>query len=168
MTRNHASRQRLRGFTLIEMFAVLAVVAILAMLALPSYLERNIRQQIETALPLADLAKKPVLAAWAAQLPFPADNAAAGLPAADKIVSNYVSAVLVQDGAIHTTFGNQAIGAIKGKVLTLRPAVVADAPVVPVTWICGNANPPDKMSVLGENRTTVDPNYLPLACRARK
>ena len=168
MTRNHVSKQHQRGFTLIEMFTVLAVMAILAMIALPSYLERNIRQQIEAAMPLADIAKKPVEAAWAAQLPFPVDNTAAGLPAADKIVSNFVSAIAIQDGAIHITVGNQAIGAIKGKILTVRPAVVADAPVVPVTWVCGNASPPDKMSVKGENRTTVDANYLSLACRGRK
>jgi type IV pilus assembly protein PilA len=150
------------------MVVVISIIAILAMIAMPSYLERNIRLQIEAALPLADIAKKPVVAAWAAQLPFPADNAAAGLPVADKIVSNHVSALTVQNGALHITFGNQAIGALKGKVLSLRPAVVMDAPIVPVTWVCGHANPPDKMTVQGDNRTTVDPNHLPLECRGRK
>jgi type IV pilus assembly protein PilA len=159
--------QNQRGFTLTEMVVVIAIIAILATISLPSYLDRNIRQQIDAALPLADIAKKPVAAAWTAQLPFPFDNTAAGLPAAEKIVNNYVSALAVQDGAINITFGNQAAGALKGKILTLRPAVVADAPVVPVTWVCGNANPPDKMTVKGENRTSVPANYLPLGCRLR-
>lgn len=167
MSRNDVGVYRRRGFTLVEMVAVLAVVAILAMIALPSYLERNIRQQIEAAMPLADIAKKPVAAAWSGQTPLPADNTAAGLPAADKIVSNYVGALAIQDGAINITFGNQAAGAIKGKILTLRPAVVADAPVVPVSWVCGNANPPDKMTVKGDNRTSVQASYLPLECRQR-
>jgi len=167
MTRDDVTMQNRRGFTLIEMVVVIAIIAILAVITLPSYLERNIRQQIEAAMPLADIAKKPVVAAWTAQVPFPPDNTAAGLPAADKIVNNYVSAVAIQDGAIHITFGNQAVGAIKGKILTLRPAVVADAPVVPVTWVCGNANPPDKMTVKGDNRTSVPANYLPLECRLR-
>lgn len=159
--------QKRRGFTLVEMAAVLAVIAILAAMALPSYLDRKIRQQIEAAMPLAEVAKKPVAAAWTMQAPFPTDNTAAGLPAADKIVNNYVSAVAIQDGAVNITFGNQAIGAIKGKILTLRPAVVADAAVVPVAWVCGNANPPDKMTVKGANRTSVQASYLPLECRLR-
>jgi type IV pilus assembly protein PilA len=167
MTRDDVTMQNNRGFTLTEMVVVIAIIAILAMISLPSYLERNIRLQIEAAMPLAEIAKKPVVAAWTAQAPFPLDNTAAGLPAADKIVNNYVSAVAIQDGAISITFGNQAVGAIKGKILTLRPAVVADAPVVPVTWVCGNANPPDKMTVKGDNRTSVPANYLPLECRLR-
>jgi len=167
MNRNDVAKQNQRGFTLIEMAVVIIIIAILASITLPSYLERNVRLQIEAALPLADIAKKPVAAAWTAQMPFPVDNIAAWLPVADKIVNNYVSAVAIQDGAINITFGNQAAGAIRGKILTLRPAVVADAPVVPVTWVCGNANPPDKMTVKGNNQTSVPASYLPLECRLR-
>src|ERR1700751_5525151 len=111
-----------RGFTMMEMMAVIAVTAILATLAVPSYLERIVRDQIKASLPLADIAKQPIAAAWASTQSFPADNAAAGVPGAEKIVSNYVSALAVRDGAIHLTFGNRASGAIAGKVLSLRPA----------------------------------------------
>ena len=124
------SRPR-RGFTMMEMVAVIAVIAILATLAVPSYLERIVRDQIKESLPLADIAKKPVADAWASTQRFPADNAAAGLPLPDKIVANCVRSVTVRDGAIHITFGNRATAAISGKVLSLRPAVVADAPIVP-------------------------------------
>lgn len=158
----------LRGFTLIEMVAVMSMIAILALIALPSIQDRVVRQQIEAALPLADIAKKPIAAAWAAAQQFPADNAASGLPIADKIVGNFVSAVTVQDGAIHLTFGNQANKAILGKILTLRPAVVADEPIVPVAWVCGNGNVPDKMTVAGSNRTDIPNNFLPFACRGAK
>jgi len=88
------------------------------------------------------------------------------LPLAEKIVSNHVKSLTVEGGAIHLTFGNQATTAIKGKRLTLRPAIVEDAPVVPVAWVCGNARPPDQMTVQGTNRTNVDKNFLPLNCRA--
>ncbi len=159
---------RQRGFTMVEMMAVLAIITIMAMMAIPTYLDRIVRQQIEAALPLADIAKKPVADQWALLLSFPADNAAAGLPVADKIVSNYVSSLTVQDGAIHIAFGNRASGAIKGKILTLRPAVVADEPVVPVAWVCGTAEAPDKMTVKGENRTSVPDTFLPLACQTLK
>jgi len=144
---------------------VLGIVAILALMMLPSYQDKLVRDQIAEALPLADVTKLPVAAAWAATQTFPADNAGAGLPPADKIVSNLVSSTSVQGGAIHLTFGNRANGQIKGKVLTLRPAVVEDAPVVPVAWICGYAPVPDKMTVKGENRTNIPAAYLPFKCR---
>ncbi|GAO34955.1 oxidoreductase [Sulfuricella sp. T08] len=157
-----------RGFTMVEMMVVIAVIAILSLLAIPSYQGRIIRQQIEAALPLADIAKKPIAASWAAMQVFPPDNAAAGLPSSEKIVNNTVSALSVQNGAIHITFGNRAHQAINGKTLTLRPAVVDDAPVVPVTWVCGNAEGPGKMTIRGGNQTSIPNTFLPLECRARK
>ena len=70
-------------------------------------------------------------------------------------------------GAIHITFGNRANFLINGKVLSIRPAVVDDAPIVPVTWVCGTAEVPGKMTVKGENRTNIETGYLPFNCRAR-
>lgn len=156
------------GFTVVEMMVVLAIVAILAIMAVPSYLDRIVRKQIETALPLADIAKQPVASSWAMLQTFPADNAAAGLPVADKIVSNYVKALTINDGVITLTFGNRAHGALLDKTLTLRPAVVIDAPMVPVAWVCGNADAPDKMTLRGNNQTTVPNELLPLECMKLK
>ncbi len=161
----HEAARRSAGFTMVEMMVILGIVAILALMALPAYQDKIVRDQIAEALPLADLAKAPVAAAWAATQTFPADNAAAALPPADKIVNNFVSAVAIQEGAIHLTFGNRANSQIKGKVLTLRPAIVEDAPIVPVTWVCGGAPAPEKMTVKGENRTTIQPAFLPFRCR---
>lgn len=149
-----------------EVLVTLAIVAILATLAVPSFQNSIVRDQIVTAVPLANLAKKPVEVMWAAAQALPADNAAAGLPAADKIVNNHISAVTVQDGAIHITFGNNVNGAIKGKILTLRPAMVEDTPVVPVAWVCAFAATPDKMTVKGENRTDIPIGMLPFNCKA--
>jgi type IV pilus assembly protein PilA len=154
------------GFTMIEIAVVLAIVAILALMAVPSYQDRIVRDQIVSATPLADIAKAPVALSWAALQAFPADNASAGLPPAEKIVNNFISSIAVQAGAIHITFGNSVNGIIKGKILTLRPAVVADAPIVPVAWVCGNAAAPGQMTVNGENRTDIPSNYLPYNCRA--
>lgn len=154
------------GFTLMEIAVVLAVIAILTVMAVPSMQDRMIREQIASAVPLADIAKAPIAQSWAAVQALPVDNAAAGLPPAEKIVNNYISAVSVHDGAIDITFGNSANGLIKGKILTLRPAVVADAPIVPVAWVCGDAGGPGQMTVKGDNRTDVPANYLPLNCRA--
>ena len=149
---------------MLEMATVLAVIAVLTIIALPSFESRIVRQQISSALPLADIAKAPVALSWATSQAFPADNAAAGLPPAEKIVNTYVSAVAVHNGAIDITFGNSATSLIKGQLLTLRPAVVTDAPVVPVTWVCGSANVPGGLTAMGENRTNIPVKDLPLSC----
>jgi type IV pilus assembly protein PilA len=154
------------GFTLIELMIVLAIIVILALVAMPNMQDKLVRDQIVEASKLAEIAKAPIAVAWSATKTLPADNAAAGLPPADKIVSNLVSSVLIEGGAIHLTFGNRANAAIKGKVLSLRPAVVDDAPVVPVAWVCGFAPAPEKMSVKGNDKTNLAKNFLPLNCRA--
>jgi len=157
-----------RGFTMLELMAVVAVIGILAVMAVPTYMDRIVRDQVKSSLMLTDIAKPPIAAAWLGAQVFPADNAAAGLPVADKIVSNYVSSVAVRDGAIHMTFGNRASSAIGGKILSQRPAVVEDAPIVPVAWVCGNAEAPEKMKAFGENQTNIPDALLPPECRAFK
>jgi type IV pilus assembly protein PilA len=154
------------GFTIIELLVILGVIAVLLLMAIPSYQHKLVRDQIVEALPLADIAKKPVAQAWQTSAELPADNAAASLPPQEKVVSNYVSGLEVEAGAIHLRFGNRANGQIKGKVISLRPAVVEDAPVVPVAWVCGYAPVPENMTVKGENRTDVSSEYLPYMCRA--
>ncbi len=161
-------KARDHGFTMLELMAVVAVIAILATLALPSYFDRIVRDQIRAALPLAEIAKQPIATSWLVTQTFPVDNVSAGLPPAEKIVANYVSAVAVDNGAIHITFGNRANKAIAGKILTLRPAVVEDAPIVPVAWACGYAEAPDRMTVNGGNLTNIPELLLPIECRASK
>ena len=111
---------------------IVAVIAILALLAVPSMQESLVREQIVEAVRLADIAKAPIASSWTLDHALPLDNAGTGLPVAVKIVSNHVKSLTVEGGAIHLTFGNRAIAAISGKTLTLRPAIVEYAPVVPV------------------------------------
>jgi len=144
---------------------VVAIIAILALVAMPSYQGKLVRDQIIEGSSLASLAKAPISGYWSASKTLPPDNASLGLPVADKIVSNLVRAVTVQDGAIHVTFGNRANGVLRDKTLTLRPAVVDDAPIVPVAWVCAFAKGPDKMTVRGENKTDIPREYLPVNCR---
>jgi type IV pilus assembly protein PilA len=155
-----------RGLTMIEVLVVLGIMAILALMAVPALQDRIIRDRVAAALPLADVAKTPIALAWAATQTFPADNASAGLPIPEKFVSNYVSSVAIANGAIHITFGNSAGSVVKGKILSIRPAVVADAPIVPITWVCGNADWPVAMRINGENKTDLPANFLPVNCRA--
>lgn len=153
------------GFSLMEVLIAVAIIGILAALAVPSFQSSIIRDQIVQAVPLTSIAKKPIELLWSATQSLPADNAAAGLPPPARIVNNYVSAVTVQDGAIHITFGNNVNTTIKGKILTLRPAVVDDTPVVPVAWVCGFATAPGGMMVKGENHTDIPEGLLPFNCK---
>ena len=154
------------GFTLIELLIVIAIVAVLALIALPGVPDKLIRERIVESIRLVDIVKGPVAASWSQNKGLPLDNAAVGLPVADKIVNDYISSVAVESGAIQITFGNHANPAIRGKVLTLRPGVIEDATVVPITWVCGDASPPDKMVAKGLNKTDVPARYLPFNCRA--
>ena len=153
------------GFTLVEMMVVVAILAILAMIAVPSGIERIIREQLAAAIPLAEAAKEPAAAQWKATKTLPADNKAAGLPSPDKVVSNLVSNLVVDNGVIHMTFGNKARSLLQGKILSIRPAVIEESPAVPVAWVCGNAPAPAKMTLLGDNKTNIDPKFLPFACK---
>jgi len=155
----------LDGFTMIEMLVAMAIVAILVLLAVPTFQGKIIKDQIVEAGPLADVAKKKVAEAWEATQTLPPDNPTAGLPVADKMVSNVVSSVAVEAGAIHVTFGNRANQALQGKILTFRPGIVEDSPIVPIAWICGFARVPEKMTAKGENRTNIPATSLPYNCR---
>ncbi len=153
------------GFTIVEMMVVVAILAILAMIAVPSGIERIIREQVAAAIPLADAAKEPASAQWKATKTLPADNEEAGLPAADKVVSNLIASLVVDQGVIHMTFGNKARNLLQGKILSIRPAVIEESQAVPVAWVCGNAPAPAKMIVMGDNKTNIDAKFLPFACK---
>ena len=109
------------GFSVIEMMVVVASIAILAMIAIPSSMGRIVKEHVIAAMPLADIAKEPIAAAWKASKTLPVDNAEAGLPTPEKVVSNFVSSLKVQDGVIHLTFGNKSHPQIKGKLLSMPP-----------------------------------------------
>jgi len=77
----------------------------------------------------------------------------------------YVSALKVDHGAITVTFGSKANRFIQGKQVTLRPGYVVDAPIVPLSWICGLAAPIAGLNFAGENATDIPAGRLPVSCR---
>jgi len=160
-----ATPRRERAFSMIEVLVALAIVGVLAALAVPGLYLSYARDQVVEAGSLVDVAKKGVSAAWSGAGTMPANNAEAGLPPPAKMVGNTVKSVTVSDGVIDVAFGNKAFGMLQDKVLTIRPAVVEDAPVVPIAWVCGNAPPPASMTVRGQNRTDVPESALPVNCR---
>ncbi len=158
-------RSRDAGFSLMEILIALAIVGILAAIAVPGLYNGLVRDQVVESGPLIDTARKKVAAYWAGSGTMPATNHDAGLPVPEKLVGNYVRSIVVRDGVIDVEFGNKASGALAGKILTFRPAVVDDTPMVPVAWVCAGAGAPGGMTVRGDDRTTVPPAVLPVNCR---
>jgi type IV pilus assembly protein PilA len=152
------------GFTLIELMVVIAIIGIMATFALPSYQDRVIKTQIQEGLEMISPIKKSQAEYYSKHGRLPVDNAALGLPEPDKYVGNYVRRVEVENGAIHITFGNRINRNASDKMLTLRPAIVKDAPIVPIAWVCAKAKAPEGMTVLGKDATNLPNHFLPLDC----
>jgi type IV pilus assembly protein PilA len=154
-----------RGFTWIELLLVLAALGALLLMAIPSMQDGVLKRQVKDAMQLAAVAEPAVQAAYSISGTMPPDNKTAGLPDADKIVSQLVKSVNVANGAVTLTFGNNASKSLEGMTLTLRPAVVPDQKVVPIAWLCHDVGVPGGMQVLGEDLTTIPYKWLPVECR---
>lgn len=155
-----------RGFTWVEVLIVLAAMGILALIAVPSMKDGVLRRQVKEGMALATVAETGVQTAYALSGgKFPADNKEAGIPESPKIVNSFVKDVSVKAGAITITYGNNASSGLAGKKVTLRPAVVPDAPVVPIAWLCHAMAVPNNMEVTGADETDVPPKWLPVECR---
>lgn len=154
-----------KGFTLIELMIVIAIIWILATMVMPSFQDRIIRAQVEEAFNLSDVAQAAVQEYYAKHRAFPANNAAAGLPAPEKMIGNYVTRVAVDDGVITVTLGNRINKNAEGETVAIRPAIVKDEPMVPIAWVYGYASVPEGMTVIGDNTSTILPRLLPVSCR---
>jgi len=161
-------RASARGFSMIELLLVVLVIGILLTMTIPGLKESAMRKQVKEGMPLADVAKRGVEAVYAASGKMPASNADAGVPPADKIIGAFVTSVTVKEGAVTLVYGNNAGESIKGKKLTLRPAVVPGFPAVPASWICAEVAVPPNMEIKGADETDIPMAWRPVECRGSK
>lgn len=156
---------RIKGFTLIELMVVVAIIGILSSIALPAYQVYVQRSEVVEALSMAGTIRENVTNYYVEELDFPANNQAAGVPEAKFLIGNRITSVVVESGAIHVTMGNKASVPLKGKVLSFRPATVINSPKSPIAWLCGYDEPVNGMKVIGSNKTDIEKEFLPAACR---
>jgi type IV pilus assembly protein PilA len=124
-----------KGFTIIELMAVLAIVSILAMIALPVYSDYVLRSKISEGLGFAGAAKTMVTETYYSTNILPTDNNEAGLAdpnsfsALEHVDRVEVSSVPVP-GAVTITFSIPNLGS--DNKLQLLPQV-QDSELL---WIC--------------------------------
>jgi type IV pilus assembly protein PilA len=157
-----------KGFTLIELMIVVAIIGILAAIAIPAYQDYTIRAQVSEGMSLAAAAKTAVAETFLNRGNAPANRTAAGMSAnAVDTQGKYVASVEVTNGVITITYGKEAHTRISqggSNTLTLTPYMSTDQSVV---WRCGNAPQPTPSLMTGATyvQPTIDPNFMPSACR---
>jgi type IV pilus assembly protein PilA len=119
-----------KGFTLIELMIVIAILGVLAAIAIPTYQDYIGRARVSEGLALAGGAKIAVAEFHQANNAFPADNAAAGIPAPAEIVGTDVTGVAIASNLITVTYSATRIP--NGGTLILAATAGAGA----MTWTC--------------------------------
>jgi type IV pilus assembly protein PilA len=163
------------GFTLLELMVVVTIIGILAAVAIPRYQDYTIRTRVAEALVLSVEIQKTVAQYYDRWGVLPVDNAAAGLPPPEALRGMAVDAISVSQGVVAVQFSKSIAVPTKDGAkpstpygLVIRPAIRADSPTSPVSWVCQGASVPDGVVVpeMPSNLAVLDKRYVPANCRS--
>ena len=140
-----------KGFTLLELMAVVAVIGILLTIALPTYADYSARAKVTEGISLAGAAKTAVSEYRLSTSQWPSDNAAAGLPAPASITGHDVGSITVSGAGLITVRFASMDPALHAKTLVLTPTYSGGS----MTWSCNS----------GATADGLDEQYLPADCR---
>ena len=159
------------GFTFIELMTVTAVIGILAAIALPSYSQYTQRARTAEAFALAEPIQTDIARYYDRWGEFPADNAAAGLAAADRYIGSGVRSIRVQDGAIVINLDSERIRLPDKQQATivLRPLVNTQHRTGALAWQCNESVVPEGFEIGAipefDSALFAPARVLPSACR---
>ena len=145
--------------------ALVAAASLCAIAALPAYRDYAVRRQIAEGLKLASPYKTAVAAAWRSNGGRFADIDAKSFRPSLEREGRYVRSVDVVSGAIVITYGNAASAALRGRSLTIVPALSATRAI---EWQCAYGTAPAGFEAIFDTPsrlTDVPEEYLPSECR---
>jgi len=159
--------KRFEGFTIVELGIAIVILVIMASLAVAAYQTYTVRAQVAEGIDFAAGAKTPIVDAYTNSGVAPANRVATGMTTlATDTRGSYVSSVAIENGRIDVTFGGPlAHQDLIGATVSLTPYVTSPDSIV---WRCGFAAAPVGTLLAGGAEhlaPTVDPRYLPAACR---
>jgi type IV pilus assembly protein PilA len=145
-----------KGFTIIELMAVVAIISILAVIALAAYSDYVVRSKVSEGLTFAAEAKTSVSEYYSTRRDLPANNADAGLPSPTQYELNSYNFVHFVQVTNTPTKGTIAIkfklrgSTADNKVLNLIPDTSGET----ITWTCEPAD-----------TNGIDDKFVPANCR---
>lgn len=153
-----------KGFTLIELMIVVAIIGILAAIAIPAYQDYITRGQVSEAVTLGGGLKSPLSEygadrnAWPTLVPPTATPSSGELNAT--LVGKYSSVTTSVSGSypagvVTVTMTDGKAAASGANTLTYTTANGGSS------WACGNTT----VDGATGSGTTIDPKYLPNACK---
>ena len=159
-----------RGFTVIELIAVIAVTSIVVGVAYSAWRTHTIRSQVAESAAAARHLQDDVVADFRVSGELP--STASDIGGIKRSAAVYpIASLFIENGRIDLVYGREADDAIVGRRLSLTPHETADGQIV---WICGNRIPEPGLRPLGfagggrqavQVATTIEARYLPRVCR---
>lgn len=152
------------GFSLIELLSVMLMIGILAVVAIPNFIAyKNKTYTLDSDMLLAAV-RNNIEEFYQERGRFPKDNKETGLQESDKIQSNFVSSLEVENGAVHITYNSRVDDdLLKGYTVTYRPSIFSKNPTASIIWVCGVREPPKGFLAVGQDRTNL-PDSAPTRC----